>query len=85
MGTYLLYALCAAAVLAVVFIFRAPLRWGFKLLLNTVLGLVLLLVFNLAGGLVGVTLGVNLINGLVVGLLGPAGLVALLIIRWLTL
>ena len=85
MAKYLLYALCAAAVLAMIFIFRAPLRWGFKLLINTVLGLALLLIFNLVGGLVGVTLGVNLLNGLVVGLLGPAGLVALLVVRWLTL
>jgi inhibitor of the pro-sigma K processing machinery len=85
MEQYLLYALVGAALVAVAAIFRAPIKWGLKLLLNTALGLVLLFVFNLVGARFGVTLGLNLINGLVVGIFGPIGLVLLLIIRWLTI
>lgn len=84
MQKLLIYGLVAAAIVAAALIFRAPFRWGLKLLVNTVLGLVLLFLFNLLGRHIGVTLGVNLVNGLIMGALGPAGLVLLLVIRWLT-
>lgn len=85
MVKYLLYGLVAVAAAAVVVLFRTPLKWGLKLLINTALGLVLLFFFNLAGRYIGVTLGINMINGLIVGILGPAGLLALLLVRWLTI
>ncbi len=85
MEQYLLYGLVIIVAVVAIKIFFTPIKWGLKLLLNTVLGLGLLAVFNFFGKLIGVTLGVNLINALVVGIFGPVGLVLLLILRWLTI
>lgn len=83
MSKVILYIVVAVALAAALVIFRTPLKWGLKLLLNTALGLVALILFNFIGKYIGVTLGINIINGLVVGILGPVGLVALLLVRWI--
>ena len=70
--------------LAVVFSLRlllTPLRWGLKLLLHGAAGVLALLLFNYFGKYLGVTVGVNLATALTVGLLGPTGLLLLLVLR----
>ena len=52
----------------VIRLFRKPIRWILKLLLNTAIG---------------ITLGLNWINALVIGVAGFPGLVLLLLLKYL--
>lgn len=70
------------AVLAVLVIFRRPLKGLLKLLGRTAAGLAGLFAFSHIGGLIGVTLGVNLLNALVLGVLGVPGFGLLLMLNW---
>jgi inhibitor of the pro-sigma K processing machinery len=63
-------------------ILKTPLKWVFKLLLNTLTGFLALIVLNFFGSWVGITLGVNWINALVVGVLGLPGVVLLLLLKY---
>lgn len=74
--------LAAFFLLALLRIFRSPLRLALKVLGNTLLGFLALWGVNLAGTVTGVTLGLNLWNALVIGILGLPGLVLLLLTRW---
>ena len=76
----------AAIVLGVIIVLRLlakPIRFIFKLLINTVLGFVLLWLINFFGGGLGVALELSLLNALVVGLLGIPGVLLLLAIHFL--
>ena len=76
----------AAIVLGVVIVLRLlakPIRFIFKLLINTVLGFVLLWLVNFFGGGLGIALELSLLNALVVGLLGIPGVLLLLAIHFL--
>ena len=76
----------AAIVLGVIIVLRLlakPIRFIFKLLINTVLGFVLLWLVNFFGGDLGVALELSLLNALVVGLLGIPGVLLLLAIHFL--
>ena len=78
----------AIAVVVILFIiiikiFKAPIKFIFKILLNTVFGFIALLLFNYVGAFIGVALGINWINALVVGIFGVPGLALLLILQWL--
>ena len=66
-------------------LFRAPIRWAFKLLFNTILGFVGLLLFNLVSQWLDLplNLGFNLINAAVIGVLGLPGFALLLLLQWL--
>ncbi len=68
--------------LALLRIFRSPLRLAVKVLGNTLLGFLALWGLNLSAALTGVTLGLNLWNALVIGILGLPGLVLLLLTQW---
>lgn len=70
------------AALAVLVIFRRPLKGLLKLLGRTAVGLAGLFAFSHIGGLIGVTLGVNLLNALVLGVLGVPGFGLLLMLNW---
>lgn len=74
--------LAAFFLLALLRIFRSPLRLALKVLGNTLLGFLALWGVNLAGAVTGVTLGLNVWNALVIGILGLPGLVLLLLTRW---
>ena len=65
----------------VIRLFRKPIRWILKLLLNTVIGFAALFLLNFFGS--GITLGLNWINALVIGVAGFPGLVLLLLIKYL--
>ena len=76
----------AAIVLAVIVVLRIlakPIRFIFKLLINTVLGFVLLWLINFFGGGIGIALELSLINALIVGLLGIPGVLLLLAVHFL--
>ena len=76
----------AAIVLGVIIVLRLlakPIRFIFKLLINTMLGFVLLWLVNFFGGGLGIALELSLLNALVVGLLGIPGVLLLLAIHFL--
>ena len=76
----------AAIVLAVIVVLRLlakPIRFIFKLLINTVLGFVLLWLINFFGAGLGITLELTLLNALVVGFLGIPGVLLLLAIHFI--
>lgn len=76
----------AAIVLAVILVLRLlakPIKFVFKLLINTALGFVLLWLINFFGDWVGISLELSLLNALIVGVLGIPGVLLLLAIRFL--
>lgn len=83
MEKIVLYVAIGIAVLIVMRIFTLPVKWIFKLLLNTVLGFVGLFLVNWIGSYIGISLGINVVNAVVVGTFGIPGLILLLLLRWL--
>ena len=74
----------AAIVLAVILVLRLlakPIKFVFKMLINTVLGFILLWLINFFGGGIGIWLDLSLLNALIVGVLGIPGVLLLLAIR----
>lgn len=69
--------------IALLRVFRAPLKVAVKVLANTLLGFVALWVVNATAALTGLTLGLNLWNALVIGVLGLPGLGLLLLVQWI--
>ena len=57
----------------VIRLFRKPIRWILKLLLNTAIGFAALFLLNFFGSAIGITLGLNWINALVIGVAGFPG------------
>ncbi len=82
MEQILLYVAIGIAVLIVMRIFTLPVKWIFKLLLNTLLGFIALFLVNWLGSYIGISLGINIVNAVVAGTLGIPGLVLLLLLRW---
>lgn len=74
--------LAAFLLLALIRLFRTPLKVALKLLVNTLLGFFALWTVNLTAGFTGVMLGLNLMNALVIGILGLPGFVLLLLTQW---
>lgn len=62
-------------------VFATPIKWAFKLLLNTVLGFLILFLFNFLGEYIGITLSVGWVSALVAGVLGIPGIILLLLIE----
>jgi inhibitor of the pro-sigma K processing machinery len=75
--------LIAFLAIALVRVFKTPLKLALKLLFNTLLGFLALWLLNLAASVTGVSLGLNLWNALTIGVLGLPGFVLLLLIRWI--
>ena len=76
----------AAIVLAVFLVLKLltkPIRFIFKLLINTALGFVLLWLINFFGGGLGIALELSVLNALIVGFLGIPGVLILLAIHFL--
>ena len=63
-------------------IFRTPLKLAVRLLGNTTLGFIALWAANLAAPVTGLTLGLNLWNALIIAVLGIPGLILLLLAQW---
>lgn len=69
--------------IALLRVFRSPLKVAVKLLANTLLGFLALWAVNLTTGFTGLALGLNLWNALVIGVLGLPGLGLLLLVQWI--
>lgn len=67
---------------AVIRIFRTPLKLAVRLLGNTAIGFLALWAANLAAPLTGLSLGFNLWNALTVAVLGLPGFILLLLMQW---
>lgn len=63
-------------------IFRTPLKLAIRLLGNTTLGFIALWATNLAAPVTGLALGLNLWNALIIAVLGIPGLILLLLAQW---
>lgn len=74
LGLFLLVALLR--------VFRTPLKLALKLLLNTLLGFLALWLVNLTSSFTGITLGINIWNSLLIGVLGLPGFILLLLAQW---
>ena len=74
LGLFLLVALLR--------VFRTPLKIALKLLFNTLLGFLALWLVNLTAPYTGISLGVNLWNSLTIGILGVPGFILLLLAQW---
>lgn len=68
--------------LALLRLFRAPLKLALKVLGNTLLGFLALWAVNLTAGITGIALGLNPWNALTVGILGLPGFFLLLLMQW---
>ena len=67
---------------ALIRIFKTPLRLAIRLLANTLLGFAALWAVDLTAGFTGIMLGLNPLNALVIGVLGLPGFVLLLLTQW---
>ena len=68
--------------MALLRVFKTPLRLAMKLLANTLLGFLALWAVNLTSAYTGSALGLNVLNALVIGILGLPGFVLLLLTQW---
>ena len=86
METISLIIVIAGIVLAVILVLKLlakPIKFVFKLLINTILGFILLWLLNFFGGGIGITLELTLLNAVIVGLLGIPGVLLLLALHFL--
>lgn len=77
---------CAAALVGLYLLLRiitAPIRLGWKLLLNTFCGYAILLLLNVLSGVTGIVFAINAATAVIVGFLGLPGIALLLVLRWL--
>ena len=74
--------LAAFFAIALLRVFRTPLKVAMRLLGNTLLGFLALSLVNLTTGFTGVALGLNPLNALIIGILGVPGFVLLLLTQW---
>ncbi|MDH7478391.1 MAG: pro-sigmaK processing inhibitor BofA family protein [Syntrophomonadaceae bacterium] len=58
-----------------------PIRWAFKLLLNSAVGLFILLVINYIGAPWGFSMHINLVTVLTAGILGLPGIILLAVLE----
>ena len=68
--------------IALLRVFRTPLRLAARLLVNTLLGFAALWLVRATAALTGITLGFNLFNAALIGALGLPGFLLLLLSQW---
>ena len=76
-----LFALIALFI--VILLFRRPLKFLLKIVMNSVMGWLFLFVFNVVGNIFGFTIAINLTTVLVTGVLGLPGFILLILVRLL--
>ena len=74
--------LAAFFLVALIRLFRTPIRIALKLIANTLLGFLALWAVNLTAGVTGIVLGLNPLNALIIGVLGLPGFIFLLLAQW---
>lgn len=85
MEKIILTGLIGLSIFIVFKLFSLPIRWIFKLLINTAAGFVFLFLFNYIGAYIGLSLGINILNALLIGIFGIPGLILLLLAKWIFL
>ena len=88
MNTIQTAGLCIVGLILLIIVLRVfftPLRWLFKLGINTGLGYLGLFVLNWLGSMAGFTIGINLFNAIITGLFGVPGLLFLYLAKWLAI
>ena len=81
--TILMVVGCVFALYVLLKIVMAPIKWIFKLLLNTLSGFILLFLANLIGGFFNFSLSINLISCLISGVFGIPGVIFLVMLKLL--
>lgn len=74
-GLVLLYICC--------WIFIRPLKWLFKLLMNSIVGGLILAAINFFGSFVGIHIIINPLSALITGLLGVPGVLLIIILQFI--
>ena len=82
---YIPLVLAALLILTALKIFTKPIRFVFKLLLNTLLGFAALMIINFLGQYFGIRIELNWLNAAVTGIFGIPGLAVLLIFNYFSL
>lgn len=77
LGLVLLFLL-----VAIIKLFKTPLKLALRTVANTALGFGALWAVNLTTAYTGLSLGLNLFNALTIALLGVPGLGLLLLVKW---
>lgn len=62
---------------------KSPIKAIFKWLINSFLGFIALLGFNFLGSYVGISMAVNFLNAIIIGVLGPFGVLLILILSYI--
>ena len=65
--------------LFLILLFMKPLKWLFKLIVNTFLGGIVIILINSVGGIGGTMLMLNPVCACIIGLFGLPGLVAVIV------
>ena len=74
-GLILVFILCR--------IFVKPIKWAFKLLINTAIGGLILAIVNFVGGFAGITVVISPFSALLTGLLGVPGVLLVILLQYL--
>lgn len=70
------------ALYLVIKILLKPIKWVFKLLINTSLGFACLFLLNMISGTTGIIFELNLMSAALVGILGVPGIVVLVVLHF---
>ena len=80
----LMVAGVAAVCIITIKLLSKPIRFIFKLLINTAFGFVILFLVNFFGDPIGISLGVSWLNAFVAGVFGVPGVIFLIILKFIS-
>lgn len=83
LGIILAYTAGVMLIFMTSWIFLKPLRFLWKIILNSLIGALILIIFNYFGQYTGVYIGVNEFTALIMGILGIPGFIAILLVKLL--
>lgn len=83
LNTVLTLVLAVVVIIIAIKIISTPIRWIFKLLVNTLFGFVILFLINFFGQYVGISLEMNTFNAIITGVFGVPGVILLLLLKFL--
>jgi len=75
------YLLGILTVLVITGIIRAPLKWLFSLLLNSIVGCCVIYIVNILCKPAGFFIGINPVTAIFMGILGIPGVIGLVVLR----
>lgn len=79
----LVFVTCICLMFIIGKIFIVPIKWIFKLILNSLFGGLLIWIINLIGGIWAFHIGLNVYTAVLVGILGIPGAILLVLIQLL--